>query len=164
MAIFSFCATSLPRQVTRLDVNTERSFVIEISKTEFFNAVRASHEYSDSIILNLKDSLFYLYYYIPEFRARVTVLANVQAFGSEKTEIHLDSIVEATLIGGLFCSVKQKNLHGLNNLNKHNHVRYFEINFIERMKKIPKSSGLYFDNKQIHDDRERKYEETYRQQ
>lgn len=158
VAIFSFFATTLPRQNTEFKIVTQKSYVLDADKSEFFSLISAAHGYSDSLQLNLKDSLFYLHYYVPELRTDMTVLANIRTIENDKTEIQLESFVEGYLTGSLFTGIDEDELQDLNQLNQEEHERYFETFFINALSESPESERLYYDNQRIHDERMKEYE------
>lgn len=158
VAIFSFFATTLPRQKAEIKIRTQKTYVLDAEKAEFFSLISAAHGYSDSLQLNLRDSLFYLYYYIPELRVDMTVLAKIKTIENDKTEIQLENFVEWYLTGSLFTGIDDDEFQDLNQLNQQEHERYFETFFLNAFKESPESARLYYDNQRIHDERRNDYE------
>ncbi|MCJ8164487.1 hypothetical protein MKJ04_06485 [Pontibacter sp. E15-1] len=150
-SLFSFTATTLPRQEVKLEADTDRSFVLDMSKEEFFNRISPAHGYSNALHQNLNDSLFYLYFYLPELKADVTALASITNITSDKVVILLDSVISSYVTGGLFSGVDQKDMHKLESLNSNQLEDYFYKYFIDKVRSGAKGNHLYYDNKVIHD-------------
>ena len=152
-AIFSFVATTLPRQETRLDIKSELTFEIGISKREFFNRVQAGYGKSDSIELNLIDSLFYLHYYIPDIKSDMFVIANITEIESE-TVIRVDTFLTGTVTGSFFSGMDEEDIIALKEVEKTKHESYFEKYFIYELitNQPDEPRKLYYNNKRVYDE------------
>ena len=151
ISLFSFVATTLPRQDVKLNGDTDRTFVLDMSKEEFFNRISSAHGYSDTLQKNSSDSLFYLYFNVPALKADVVVLANINEIGANKLAIKLDSIISGSVTGGLFNGVDQEDLDKVKSLKSKELEGYFEKYFVYMVKGSSKKNYLFYDNKLIHD-------------
>lgn len=151
VSLFSFTATTLPRQEVKLGAYTDRSFVLDMSKEEFFNRINPAHGYSNAHKQNLNDSLFYLYFYLPELQADVTALTSITMGTTDKVIIQLDSVISSYVTGGLFSGVDQKDINKVKSLSPNQLEDYFDKYFIDKVRSGFKENHLYYDNKVIHD-------------
>ncbi len=152
ISIFSFCATSLPRQVFKVNIKVDKSFELPLSKENVFKQLNSYNGFSDNLSKNLTDSLFYLYFQIPDYSAEATAIATIHSYGDEKTTIKLDSINEYQITGKLFNGIKQNKIDGCKNLNSTELEKLFQSNYIDILLQSKKSErGLYFDNKELLD-------------
>ena len=149
--LFSFIATTLPMKEVEFESDTDRSFILDMSKEEFFSRISPAHGYSDVLQQNSNDSLFYLYFNLPELQADVTALASIKMSGADKVEIHLDRIISSYVTGGLFSGVDQKDIDRLKLLSPTQLENYFEQYFVDKVRSGSKENYLYYDNKGIHD-------------
>lgn len=149
IAMFSFCATTLPRMTIKTKLKADKTFVIGIRKDELFKKLNNNNGYTDSILKNLTDTLFYLCIPIPEYNAEAIAVAKIKSFGKDSTIIKLDSITECDITGRLFIGVKQSNMDACNKLTIKDFESYFEKNFIDIIKtsKLEKTN-LWFFNKE----------------
>lgn len=153
ISIFSFCATSLPRQTIKVNIKVDKSFELPISKENLFKQLNFGYGFSDTLTRNLTDSLFYLYFQIPDYLAEATAIATIHSYSDEKTIIKLDSITEYQITGRLFKGIKQSNIDGCKNLNSEELEKLFQSNYIDILLQNKKSErGLYFDNKELKDE------------
>lgn len=158
IAIFSFVATTLPKQGAELGIGSNKTFTLEMDKKEFFEKLRPGYLLSDTIELNLVDSLFYMYYYVPDIRADMFVLANITE-QEDKTIVRLDSFLTGSVTGSLFSGVDEQDIRGVENVKKSEHEGYFQKYFIDQLlKPTNEPRGLYYNNKNIYDEIQRSYE------
>ncbi|MCV9386394.1 hypothetical protein [Reichenbachiella ulvae] len=158
VAIFSFVATTLPKQGAELEFGSNKTFALEMDKTEFFGKLRPGYLLSDTIELNLVDSIFYLYYYVPDIRSDMLVLANITE-QDDKTIVRLDSFLTSSVTGSLFYGVEEDDLRAVENVDKSEHEEFFKKYFIgQLLKPTNESRGLYYNNKNIYDEIQRMYE------
>lgn len=156
IAIFSFIATTLPQQVSELGIRSNKTYSIDMNKTEFFSKLQAGYGVSDTLELNLVDSLFYLHYYIQDIRVDMSVLANISE-KDDKTIIRLDSFLRGSLTGGLFSGVDEDDIQTLENIEQSEHEEYFQTYFIDQLLKARSGGRLYYDNKNIYDELLKRY-------
>lgn len=158
LAVFSFIATTLPRQEEELAIKSGKTFFVEVDKKEFFNRLQAGYGKSDTLELNLGDSLFYLHYYIPDIKADMLVLANIQEHAS-KTVIRVDSIQTASVSGSLFSGVDEDDIRTLEVMGRAEHEEYFQKYFIHQLlRQTDETKRLYYNNKRIYDEIVEQYE------
>ncbi|TCL13747.1 hypothetical protein EV198_0577 [Roseivirga ehrenbergii] len=158
VAVFSFVATTLPKQSAELGIGSNKTYTLELDKTEFFGKLQPGYLLSDTIELNLVDSLFYLYYYVPDIRADMFVLANITE-QDDKTIIRLDNFLTGSVTGSLFSGVDEDDLRAVEKVNKSEHEEFFQKYFIgQLLKPTNESRGLYYNNKNIYDEIQRRYE------
>ena len=153
IALFSFCATTLPRQEFKSRIKTDKSFVIEISKEKLFSKINARCVYSDTLSRNMTDSLFYLFFTIPDYNAEVTAIAKIKSLGPNLSLVQLDSITEYNIMGRLFFGIKQSHIDACKNMTAINYEHYFEKNFVDIIKNSrSEKTDIYFDNKELLDE------------
>lgn len=151
IAAFAFIATTLPRQRVEIKMKSGKEYLMKINKKELFGRLQAGYGASDSLTLNLADSLYYLHYYVPDIRSDMTVLASIKEHHSV-TAVRLDSIMSGWVTGGLFSGVNDDDLSPLSDTKRAEHEVYFEKYFIKRMQVgTNKVSSIYYDNKQVYD-------------
>lgn len=154
ISIFSFFATTLPRQTIKANIKVDKAFELPISKNDLFKQLNYGSGISDSLPRNLADTLFYLYFQIPDYSAEATAIAKIKSLGSNKTIIQLDSITEYNITGRLFGGIKQGNIDGCKNLKSMDFENIFESNYIDYLLQKKESDGeLYFDKKELMDHR-----------
>lgn len=146
VTLFAFCATTLPREQVSYKIGTSKSFVLDMSKEEFFSSLTAEHPYSDSLERTLSDSLFYLTFDVPDHPAQVTALAVIKSIEAGRISIKLDSIISGDITGGLFSGVDQDDINKFQSLSSQEFEKYFEKNFIEKIEG-KEAKFLYYDNK-----------------
>ncbi|RDC65221.1 hypothetical protein [Adhaeribacter pallidiroseus] len=151
ISVFSFCATTLPKKGVNIQADVDQAFVLEFNKEELFNRMNPTFS-SDTLSKSLHDSLFYLHFYIPEFRADIRALSSILESQSGRTTIKLDSIVACSVTGALFFGFDQENIDKLEMLKPKDIENYFEKDFVEKLKKNPKNNSLYYSNKEVYDD------------
>lgn len=153
IALFSFCATTLPRQEFKSRIKTDKSFVIEISKEKLFSKINARCVYSDTLSRNMTDSLFYLFFTIPDYNAEVTAIAKIKSLGPNLSLVQLDSITEYNIMGRLFFGIKQSHIDACKIMTAINYEHYFEKNFVDIIKNSrSEKTDIYFDNKELLDE------------
>lgn len=158
VAIFSFIATTLPKQEAELGIRSNKIFHLDINKTEFLGKLQAGYGLRDTLELNLTDSLFYLHYYVQDIRADMFVLANITE-QDDKTIIRLDSFLTGSVTGGLFSGVDEDDIQTLKDVGQSEHEEYFQIYFIDQLlSRTSESRGLYYNNKNIYDEHLKRYE------
>jgi len=126
ISIFSFYATSVPRQTFNVNIEVDKIFILPINKEELLTEL----SYSDALSKNLTDSLFYVYYYIPDYGADATAIAKIKSLGNDSTSIQLISITQYGISGALFSGVKQSNIDACKNLKSADFENLFELNYI----------------------------------
>lgn len=159
VSVFSFCATTLPRQGVQADTKSSKIYLLPITKEVLFSKLNAGHGYSDTLQKNLQDSLFYLYFCIPDFYADVTAISEIISIGKDSVSISLDSITKYEITGRLFKGVRQENIDSCKNLKAEQLEKYFEENYLDIISGAKKSDyPIYFDNKEILDSYEQRGE------
>ncbi|MFY0598138.1 MAG: hypothetical protein JXR03_00605 [Cyclobacteriaceae bacterium] len=129
-----------------------------MNKTDFFGELHAGYGLSDTLELNLTDSLFYLHYYVQDIQTDMFVLANITE-QDDKTIIRLDSFLTGSVTGGLFSGVDEEDIQILENVEQSEHEEYFQTYFIDQLLNGTTGSGrLYYDNKNIYDELLKRYE------
>ncbi|MEO9805258.1 MAG: hypothetical protein ABJF04_18515 [Reichenbachiella sp.] len=157
-SIFSFIATTLPKQEVELDIRSNKTYSVGMNKTEFFGKLQASYGLSDTLELNLVDSLFYLHYYVQDIRTDMFVLAKIIELDS-KTIIQLDSFLTGAVTGGLLSGVDGDDIQSLEGVKKSEHEAYFQKYFIDQLlSETTVSRTIYYDNKNIYDELIKRYE------
>jgi hypothetical protein len=144
--IFAFCATSLPQKSYKIDVKIDKSYVLNIDKATVFTRLKPRFMYSDSLELNLQDSIFFLYFELPAHKGTITGLAKVTTSGYKETTIRLDSIYQVKVTGRLFRGFPADIDESVARLIPEAYACFFEKSYIEPLKKN-KTENLYFDNK-----------------
>lgn len=150
ISVFAFCATTLPRREMTLRVKTNKAFVLELSKEKLFTFLHPAHDYSDSrdtLQNSSSDSLFYVYFRIPELKANVTSLVNIKDLNSGRVVIQLDSIISSYVTGGLFTGIDQDDIDNLEELTPSDFENYFEKYFINLINNNSASTTLYYEKK-----------------
>ena len=150
-AFFSFCATTLPQEKVDLKIDTDRSYILEMSKEELFKSLSPGHLYSDPQVNNYTDSLFYLYFRIPDTRADVTGLATVYAIDSTKVKVHLDSILFSYVEGNFLGGVDKDQIEKVKSFRAIDYENLFEEYFIKPVREGTIGRHLYYDNKMVLD-------------
>lgn len=157
ITIFSFFATTLPKQSVELGIYSKKTYTLDMSKTALFEKLSPEYSLSDTIELNLVDSLFYLYYYVPDVRADMFVLANITE-QNKNTTIRLDSILTGSITGGLISGIDDDDLRTVENIDRSQHEEYFQKYFVDQVRSpISKPSGLFYNNKNIYDEIQIRY-------
>ena len=158
ISVFSFIATTLPKQEVELDIESNKIYVLEMDKTEFFSKLNAGYGLSDTIELNLIDSLFYLHYYVQDVQAKMFVLANITE-QDETTIIKLKEFLTGRITGGFFEGIDENDLKVLEGVKRVEHEGYFQRYFIDQLLHPKKESrSLYYNNKSIYDDIQKRYD------
>ncbi len=158
VAIFSFIATTLPKQEVELGISSNKTYSLDMNKTEFFGKLQSGYALSDTLELNLIDSLFYLHYYIQDIQADMFVLTKITEKG-DKTIIRLDSFLTGSVTGGLLSGVDEDDIQTLEDVEQSKHEEYFQTYFIDKLLNGTTESGrLYYDNKNIRDELLKRYE------
>ena len=128
-----------------------------MDKEEFFNNLQTGYGMSDTLELNLIDSLFYLHYYVPDIKSDMRVLANIEELDS-KTVIRIDSILTGIVTGSLFSGVDEDDIRMLKDVGQTEHEGYFETYFINQLlEQTDEPRRLYYDNKRIYDELIKQY-------
>jgi len=152
ISIFSFYATSVPRQTFNANIEVDKIFILPINKENLFKELCFGYGYSDTLSKNLSDSLFYLYFQIPDYSAKATVIAKIKLLGDDKTTIQLVCITKYDISGPFFSGVKQSNIDACKNLTSTDFENLFELNYIDiLLRKNGKWRQLFFDNKELID-------------
>ncbi len=158
VSIFSFCATSVPERILKTDIQVQKFYELPMSKEDVFKQLNPAHSFSDTLSKNLTDTLFYLYFDIPDYLAKATAIAKINSFGDAKTIIKLEKITEYRITGTLFKDIKQSYIDGCKNLKPTDLEKFFQSNFIDILLQNKKSErGLYFDNKELKDEDSERY-------
>lgn len=153
IAIFSFCATSQPREEFKLQVNTNKQFTLPISKLDLFKQLSVRYGYSDTIEKNLIDTMFYCYFNIPEKWTGLTAVVKIKKMDEKLTNLELDSVIAFDVTGRLFAGVDKKNVDFIKSLSSNDFENYFEQNYINVIlkKNTNDINRLFFDNKELID-------------
>lgn len=153
ISIFSFCATSQPRQKFKLQINTDRQFNLPISKTELFKQLSSRNGNSNTIEKNLIDTMFYCYFDIPEKWTSLSAIVKIKKVDDTQTNIELDSVIAFDVTGRLFVGMDEKNVNFIKSLTSKDFENYFEQNYINIIlkKNTTSQNELFFDNKKLID-------------
>jgi len=152
ISIFSFYSTSQPRQTFNANIKVDKIFILPINKENLFKKLWFGYNYSDSLSRNLTDSLFYLYFDIPDYWAKATAIAKIKSLGNDSTTIQLVNITKYHIKGPLFSGVKQSNIDACENFKSADFENLFELNYIDiLLQKKEMKRQLYFDNKKLLD-------------
>jgi hypothetical protein len=150
-ALFSFCATTQPRQLFHANIRIDKTYRLPMSKQKLINRLTPGYRFNDSLQRNVADSTFYLYYRVPEYWTRVTAVAQIKA-QDNTTIIKLDSVTDY-MVTGAFFGIRSKHIKGAKKMTNTDFTRYFEQNYIDvLLQKAPGDSLLFFDNKKQLDD------------
>lgn len=150
ISLCAFWATTLPRERVEVNIGIDRSYQLEMSKTDFFSLLTAGHPYSQHLERNLTDSAFYLTFDIEDYQAQVRALATVKSIDSSHTLVRLDSILYGYITGELFSGADHDEINRFKALASEDYEKYFEDNFIEPVR-MKEAEYLYYDNKEIDD-------------
>ncbi|QCK15583.1 hypothetical protein DCC35_12910 [Mangrovivirga cuniculi] len=119
ISIFSFWATTLPREQVKIDFKMNQIYHINKPKSEILESLSAGHPYSENPDKNLIDSLFYINFdLIEDYRADITVLSTIVSIDSNRTIIKLDSVLYGEITGNLVTGVKKSYLEHFRSLDK----------------------------------------------
>jgi hypothetical protein len=153
ISIFSFCATSQPRQEYKLQIDTDRQFTLPISKPELFKQLSNRYGYSDTIEKNLIDTMFYCYFDIPEKWTSLSAIVIIKKVDDKQTYLELDSVIAFDVTGRLFAGIDEKNVNFIKSLTSKDFENYFEQNYINIIlkKNTTSRNELFFDNKELID-------------
>ena len=151
ISMFSFVATTVPRAIVFLNIDSDESYSLNMSKSDFFKIVHPNHGYSNSLKENMNDSLFYVYYSIPEKLTDLTALVKIKEVDEGVIQIAVLDYEKAYVATGFGVRDDDKNIEYFESVNAEVHNKYFELNFIYPLKNSSKEMNLYFDNKRIHD-------------
>lgn len=153
ISIFSFCATSQPRQEFKLQIDTDRQFTLPISKLELFKQLSYRYGYSDTIEKNLVDTMFYCYFDIPEKWTSLSAIVKIKKVDDTLTNLELDSVVAFDVKGRLFAGIDESNVDFIKYLTSKDIENYFEQNYINVIlkKNTINRNELFFDNKELID-------------
>ena len=151
ISLFSFCATSLPRQEVEIRADTDKTFVLNLSKAEVFSRLSSTYSNTNTFKETSKDSLFYLYFDIDDLKADVTAVAEIYSIGPNRTVIKLDSVSSAYITGGLFSGVDQEDMDRMKVLKPAELETYFETYFVKKLENNSSENYLYYKIKEIQD-------------
>jgi hypothetical protein len=153
ISIFSFYADQPPRQTFDVNMEVNKTFILPISKENLLKKLHSgSHGYREPLSKNLTDSLFYLYFQIPDYSADATAIAKIKSSGKDTTTIQLISITEYGIFGPLFSGIKQSNIDACKKLQATDFENLFELNYIDiLLQKNERQRHLRFDNKELFD-------------
>lgn len=148
ISLFAIAATTLPREEVILNSPIGKVYKLQMSKSAFFESLQPGSRYSDTLSKNLTDSLFYLYFNIPDYRVGMEVLATIVAVSDKTTLVRLDTVLTATITGRLIGGIDTDRKADIRKITPKQFEEYFNENFIEKVRNR-KSELLYFDNKEI---------------
>lgn len=152
ISIFAFCATTVPEHTFNPNLKVNKAYLIPVNKETLFLQLNSVSSYSDTMSRNLKDTLFYLYFEMPDYNAEATAIAKIKSFGTNKTIIELDSITNCRITGDLSSGVKKSNIEACEKLKPEDFENIFELNYIDFLLKEKKGNHcLCFHNKEIID-------------
>lgn len=149
VSLFAFCATTLPYQKVENRLDVDKSFVLDISKASLLDSLRPASvfDYSDSILNSPTDSIYYLYFQIPENGYEATARAAIYDIDSSRVLIHLDSLLYGYVTGSLFGGIDKTDVEKLKAIKPQEFERYFKLYFIDELKKKKSMVPLRYDNK-----------------
>lgn len=152
-ALFSFCATSQPRQEFDLLVNTDKQYTLPFSKETLFKKLNYGYGYSNSLNKNLTDTLFYCYFDISEHWTSITAIVDIKESSNNQTTMVIDSVIAFDVTGKFFSGIDKKNINFIKSLEPADFEKYFEQNYVNVLIKGDSASRtrLFFDNKQLVD-------------
>lgn len=161
LSIIAFCATSLPRQSFKPTIDSDKVYILNMSKREFFDKVQPGYGFSDTIQKNMDDSLFYCHYDIHNVPTDLTAIIKLKQISDSTISIELDSISEYVITGKLFKGIMQKHIDYMESLKLKDFEADFEENFIKVLTGENKSKyPIHFDNKKLVDKMIEEYEKT----
>jgi hypothetical protein len=161
LSIIAFCATSLPRQSFKPTIDSDKVYILNMSKTEFFEKVQPGYGFSDTIQKNMDDSLFYCHYDIQNVPSDLTAIIILKQISDSTISIELDSIHEYAITGKLFKGIKQKHIDYMESLKLEDFEADFEENFIKVLTGENKAKyPIHFDNKELVDKMMEEYRKT----
>ncbi|MDR6804620.1 hypothetical protein J2Y45_003072 [Dyadobacter sp. BE34] len=150
ISLFAILATTLPHEEIALNSPIGKVYKLPMSKSEFFQSLQPGNRYTDTLSKNLTDSLFYLYFNIPDYRADMEVLATIVAGSDKTTLVRLDTVLTATITGGLFGGIDEDRKVNIKQFTPERFEEYFEENFIEKVRDED-SDQLYYYNKETYE-------------
>ncbi|RYY36548.1 MAG: hypothetical protein EOP46_05980 [Sphingobacteriaceae bacterium] len=142
ISVFAFVATSKGRETITRNLRVDKVYKLPFSKEAFFKKAVNKHKYDDSLS-NVSDSLFYLYFSIPEHDAEVATVATIKQGTKQSLLIHLRTVTTIAT---------RHNTEPLTRITAKDFGGYFEQN----LRKVFYSNAPYmyfirFDNKNILD-------------
>lgn len=147
IAIFSFCSSSNPREFVDIHIVSNKIYELPFNKETLFKKIYSGNHFSDDNYKNLKDSLFYLYFDIPEYNASATVVAEIKQI-ENRSIIELNYFNEYEVEGKMFEGVKKSDIDACKNLKAKDFEKYFEDGFINvLLNKRKLDRGPFFGNK-----------------
>ncbi len=150
ISLFAIVATTLPREEIALNSLVGKVYKLQMSKSEFFESLQPRNRYTDTLSKNLTDSFFYLYFNIPDHRADMEVLATIVTGSDKTTLVRLDTVLTATITGGLFGGIDEDRKVNIKQITPKQFEEYFEENFIEKVRDRD-SDQLYYYNKETYE-------------
>src|SRR5690606_12732921 len=129
ITIFAIWATTLPRERVDINIASNQEYILELNTSDFLSLIPPS-ETNSLLKTNSHDSLFYLYFYISNYNARLKFLATIKDLDSDKTVIRLDSILNGQFTGRLFSGVDKDKVNNFKSNTAEDFERYFEGYFI----------------------------------
>ena len=139
VSLFAFCATTVPQSYLPMNLNTNETFVIELSKQEFMKKI--DQDYNSSF----QDSTMKVSYFSYDPKIEISASIVVSSLDSNRTQVCLDSLLYMTKPKGLFSKVESpKRLKKALNVDKHERIREFKENFIDKV--LKDEYGPYFHN------------------
>lgn len=145
ITIFAIWATTLPRERVAINIASNQEYILELSKSDFLSLISPSE--TDSLLkTNSYDSLFYLYFHLSNYNARLKVLATIKDLDSDKTVVRLDSILNGQFTGRLFSGVGKDKVNNFKSNTAEDFERYFEGYFIAPVRR-KKAKHLHYDPK-----------------
>jgi len=151
--IITFCATTLPRQYFKRNIDLNKEYLIPMSKMEFFNSVHFRYGYSDTLEKNMLDSIFYCYYYVSDNWTNVEAVVKITELDKGSLSIEIDSVVGYTIPGRLLSGISRRDKVFMEELSPQEYEKYFEENYINVLTGMNKfyNRDLFFDNKDLID-------------
>lgn len=155
-SLFAFVATTVPKLNFETKIDTNKDYLIPMSKKNFFlkweNEDYASYDWQE----NRKDSLFYCDFSIPKKRVRITATIRIAEKDNATINIHLDSIISYVIKskGFFFFGSNNKNIDYMNSLDAEDYENAFKENVIDKLETDDERyrEGFYFINRRERDE------------
>jgi len=127
ISIYSFLADTNPRQEAKVKVKSEKEFNLQISKEQILNNLITNHQTN----ISETDSLFFICFDVPEYRADATAKVRIIKIDKENTVVKIDSIIEVLVTGRLFFGISQSDIDGCEKMTHTEYEENFKKNCID---------------------------------
>ncbi len=127
ITMYSFLADTNPRQDAKVNVKSKKEFNLQISKEQILNNLRTNFNSK----ISETDSLIFICFNIPEYRAESTARVRIIKVDKENTVIKIDRITEILVTGRLFWGISQSDIDSCEKITPAEYEENFKTNFID---------------------------------